>query len=299
MTGSKSRVIIGTMRPPFLVLPPVCVLLGISTAYYAGAVINLYHVILILLGAISAHISVNALNEYSDFKSGLDLKTKPTPFSGGSGTLPKHPDKAGLSLVSGIITFFITIIIGFYFLWLRGIWILPIGGLGLIVIAAYTPFITKKPILCLVSPGLGFGVFMVMGTHFVLAGSYSWASFVVSLVPFFLVNNLLLLNQFPDVEADQSIGRKHFPIVIGRKSSVWVYTAFLVLAYITVFIGFLFGILPLMSFLAYLSILIAVPTVIGAFKYAENISGLIPSLGKNVILNIITPVLLAIGIFVG
>ncbi len=40
---------------------------------------------LALLGAFLAHISVNTLNEYFDFKSGLDLETIKTPFSGGSG----------------------------------------------------------------------------------------------------------------------------------------------------------------------------------------------------------------------
>ena len=37
----------------------------------------------------------------------------------------------------------------------------------------------------------------------------------------FLVNNLLLLNQFPDVQADQSIGRRHFPLVAGRRAAQW------------------------------------------------------------------------------
>jgi len=43
---------------------------------------------LALLGAFLAHVSVNTLNEYYDFKSGLDLETIRTPFSGGSGALP-------------------------------------------------------------------------------------------------------------------------------------------------------------------------------------------------------------------
>ena len=138
-----------------------------------------------------------------------------------------------------------------------------------------------------------------MGTHFVLAGSYSWVSFFASLVPFFLVNNLLLLNQFPDVEADKSIGRKHYPIVIGRKASAWIYTIFLILTYISILIGYLSKNLPLMSFMAFGTIIIAVPTVIDVFKYADNIPKLIPALGKNVLLNIITPLLLAIGLFFG
>jgi len=38
------------------------------------------------------------------------------------------------------------------------------------------------------------------------------------MVPGLLVSDLLLLNQFPDVEADRTVGRKHLPILLGRKN---------------------------------------------------------------------------------
>ncbi len=47
---------------------------------------------------------------------------------------------------------------------------------------------------------------------------------------FFLVSNLLLLNQFPDLEADRSAGRRHLPIVLGRPSSSQVFGYFFELA---------------------------------------------------------------------
>ena len=58
-----------------------------------------------------------------------------------------------------------------------------------------------------------------------------YQAFVASLVPFFLVSNLLLLNQFPDVEADRFAGRKHFPILVGRTVSGYIYISFLIAAY--------------------------------------------------------------------
>ena len=60
---------------------------------------------LIVIGAVSAHISVNMLNEYFDFKSGLDLKTEITAFSGGSGALPDNPEMAGTILIIGLVFF--------------------------------------------------------------------------------------------------------------------------------------------------------------------------------------------------
>jgi len=84
-----SNALIGPMRPNFLVLTPACVLLGIATAFWSGASLDPVIIILILAGALLAHTSVNALNEYHDFKSGLDLVTEATPFSGGTKTLPE------------------------------------------------------------------------------------------------------------------------------------------------------------------------------------------------------------------
>ena len=299
MTKTDQTVIFGPMRLPFLILPPACVALGAGTAVWSGSEINLLYLVLAFVGAVSAHISVNALNEYDDFKSGLDFNTRRTPFSGGSGTLPQRPDKAHVALITGLVALATTAIIGIYFVFVRGPWILPLGVLGLITIAAYTKWLTRNPFFCLIAPGLGFGPLMVMGTHFALTGSYSWTAFVASLVPFFLVSDLLLLNQFPDVEADRGIGRSHLPIVIGRKASVTIYGVFLAGAYASIVLGYLAGVLPLSSLVALVSIALAVTTVRGAARYANDIPQLIPYMGRNVVINILTPVLLAISLFVG
>jgi len=299
MSNSYIELIFGPMRLPFLILNPVCVALGAATAVWTGSELNIYYLIIALVGAVSIHISVNAINEYYDFKSGLDLKTEPTPFSGGSGTLPKSPEKAHFALITGLITLAITAAIGIYFLHVRGLWLLPMGALGLIIVIAYTKWITKSPFLCLIAPGLGFGPLMVMGADFVLSGSYSWTAFAASLVPFFLVSDLLLLNQFPDVEADKGVGRRHLPITIGRRASVKVYGLFLACAYVPIILGYISGVLPLEGFLALASIIIVIPTVIGVAKYSDDITKLIPFMGMNVAINILTPILLAIGLFIG
>jgi 1,4-dihydroxy-2-naphthoate octaprenyltransferase len=57
--------------------------------------------------------------------------------------------------------------------------------------------------------------------------------------------------------------------------------------------------LPKDSLLGLGIVLISVPAFLGAFIYAENIPKLIPFLGLNVIINIVTPVLVAIGLLVG
>jgi 1,4-dihydroxy-2-naphthoate octaprenyltransferase len=286
------------MRLPFLVLPPACVLLGAATAIWTQGTIKPFHFLLAFAGAVAAHISVNALNEYFDFRSGLDLRAQRTPFSGGSGTLPAKPEMAGSTLAVGFVSLAITALIGLYFLIVWGWSILPLGLLGLVLIAAYTPWITHLPFLCLIAPGLGFGLLMVMGTDFVLTGAYTWTGFVASLVPTFLVSDLLLLNQFPDAEADQAVGRRHLPIIVGRRTSSLIYGGFLLLAYLSIVVGVLLALLPVTSLLGLLTLVVAVPTALGAYRYAEDLEKLMRYMGLNILLTVVTPVLVAIGLLI-
>jgi len=299
MTDAAPSPLFGPMRLPFLILTPACVLVGVATAVWSGASISPLPVIVALAGAVAAHISVNALNEYDDFRTGLDFKTQRTPFSGGSGALPGNPGQAHLALLTGVASAMFTVSVGVYFTILRGWGIIPLGLFGLLIIVLYTRWITRSPLLCLIAPGLGFGPLMVMGTHFALTGTYSWTAFVASLVPFFLVSNLLLNNQFPDVAADREIGRPHLPIAWGIRASVRVYILFLALAYLSIVAGVLLRLLPPFALLGLGTLIIAIPTARGASRYAESIPELIPHLGRNVLVVIATPVLLAIGIFIG
>jgi 1,4-dihydroxy-2-naphthoate octaprenyltransferase len=290
--------IIGPMRPPFLILTPACVLLGAGTAFWSTGQFHIWHFILILIGAMAAHISVNALNEYADFRSGLDLRTQRTPFSGGTGTLPAAPEAAPAALTTGLVTLAIAAAVGVYFVVVRGWGILPLGLLGLAVIYFYTNLLLRIPLTSLISPGLGFGTLMVMGTHFCLTGQYTWTAFIASMTPFFLVSNLLLLNQFPDVEPDKTVKRVSYPILIGRRASSRVYAAFIILAYLSIIIGVLLKLLPVWALFGLLTVFLAVPSARGAYRYADDIPNLIPAMGQNVMINVLTPALIAVGLFI-
>jgi len=295
----RKKVLLGPMRIPFLILAPACVVLGYGATFWERGRVHPLYFALSLLGAITAHISVNALNEYFDFKSSLDFRTNKTPFSGGSGTLPSSPEAARYALVTGLGSLAITVLVGLYFLIIRGLALLPIGLLGVVIILAYTVWLTRQPLFCLIAPGLGFGLLMVMGTHFVLTGEYSMTAFVASLVPFFLVSDLLLLNQFPDIEADRQVGRRHFPILLGPRSSAFIYGAFLLFAFSSIGIGVILGFLPGSALLGLAPVVIAVPTFRGVLRYGEDMSKLIGYMGLNVLLTVLAPVLVAIGLLIG
>lgn len=287
------------MRGPFLLLVLSCVLLGVSTAWFSQRTVNIGLAFLALLGGLCAHVSVNVFNEYFDFRSGLDSRTTRTPFSGGSGTLQKLPELAPIALALAIGTFAITAAIGLYFVSLRGLDLLWVGIPGLVAVAAYTPLLVFNPLACLISPGLGFGTCMVMGTNYALGGGYTITSFIASLVPFFLVSNLLLLNQFPDVGPDKSVGKRHLLTLYGLNAGSWVYALFMVGTYLAIIGGVFAGKLPYWSLLGLLTAPLAASTVRGVFVNRESTEKLIPSLGKNVVVNLATPVFVAIGLFVG
>lgn len=289
--------ILGPMRLPFLILTPACVVLGLATAIWTSGQVSYGRFVLALIGAFSAHISVNAFNEYFDYRTGLDFKTERTPFSGGSGTLPQRPEFARHTLVTAVVTFMATMLIGVCFLFVSGPALLPLGVLGLLLIFGYTPWFTRNRLLCLLAPGTGFGLFMVMGTDFVLTGEYSMTAFFASLVPFFLVSNLLLLNQFPDVDADKSIGRSHFPGVAGKRTSSFIYTGFVLMTYLSIIYGVDLHYLPETSMLGLITFIPAMFVCIAAYRHADDIQKLIPYMGMNVIINIATPLLMAVGMF--
>jgi 1,4-dihydroxy-2-naphthoate octaprenyltransferase len=293
------KVAIQTTRPSFLILTPICVFLGLSTSLASLSPINPITFFIILIGAIFAHISVNTLNEYYDFKSGLDLITDKTQFSGGSGALPNNPDMAKSILVIGLISLMITIVIGLYLILISGPLILPIGIAGITLIVTYTQWLNRSPLLCLIAPGLAFGILMVVGTQVILTGEYHQLPWLVSLIPFFLINNLLLLNQYPDIKADSSVGRNTFPIAFGIKSSNVIYAMFMTCAYSLIVVLIVKGYLPKLSSVALTPMLLSLFALRGMIKWTSAIGEHPQYMGANVAAATLTPLLLSLSIIMG
>ena len=101
-------------RPQFLTLSVVLAFLGTAIAWYDGY-FNLWHALLAGIGLVLTHASVNILNDYFDFRSGIDLATKRTPFSGGSGILPAGLLTPRQVLWLGMVALLLAVPIGIYF----------------------------------------------------------------------------------------------------------------------------------------------------------------------------------------
>ena len=217
-------------RPQFLLLCVVLAFLGTSIAWYDGY-FHLGYAVLAFAGLLLAHISVNAFNDYFDYKSGIDLETKRTPFSGGTGILPAALLKPRQVLWFGLGSFLLTIPIGIYFVIARGWLLLPLLIVAAVCVYLYTPFILKRrwPEW---SPGLGLGILPILGVYFVQTSAYTWPVVVASIPSGFLVHNLLLLNEFPDTEADRKADRKTLPITMGKARAGIVYSVLTVVVYL-------------------------------------------------------------------
>ncbi len=280
------------IRAPFLPLSVVLAFLGACIAWYDGA-FHLGYAFIAGFGILLAHISVDVFNEYFDYKSGVDLNTERTPFSGGSGALPAGLITSRQALWLGVGTLVAIVPIGIYFTVVRGWALLPLLLVAAACIVLYTPFILKMgwPEW---APGLGLGTLPVLGAYFVQTAAYTLPAVIAAIPSGILVHNLLLLNEFPDVEADRKAGRRTLPIVIGKARASIVYSVLTGLVYVWIIGGVVAGQMPVFSLIALLTLPMAIKAIRGALKPEER-SKLLPAMANNVQVVLLTQLLLGVG----
>ncbi len=282
-------------RPQFLLLSVVLVLLGTAISCHQGH-FDWLRFILTMLGLVMAHASVNILNDYFDYKSGIDLETPRTPFSGGSGLLPQGLLEPRGVYWYGIGCLLAALLIGIYLTAVSGWQLLPLVIVGGVVIYFYTTYLTKWMAGELWA-GLGLGTLPVLGTYFVQTGGYSLEALVGSLAPGFLTANLLFLNEFPDLEADKKGGRYHIVIALGRRRSCYLYAGLMAMTYLCIVAGVVCRLMPPLTLIGLLSAPIALKAIRTTFKHHDDLQKMIPALGANVITVLSTDALLALGYF--
>ena len=291
MSPSKLKVWFLVTRPQYLLLPVVLVFLGTSIAWYDDA-FHLGHALLALVGLLLAHICVNAFNDYFDYRSGVDLATKRTPFSGGTGILPAGLLKPRQVLWFGLVSFLLTIPIGVYFIIVSGWLLLPLLIIGAISILIYTPLLLKMgwPEW---AAGAGLGTLPVLGAYFIQTGDYTLPVLIASIPSGILVHNLLLLNEFPDTEADSKGGRRTLPIAAGKRKASIVYSVLTGIVYLWI-IGIAVAEQEPFLLIALLTLPLAIKAIQGALQYQE-MSRLVPAMVNNVLVVLLTQLLLGIG----
>jgi len=283
-------------RPQFLLLSVVLAFLGISVAWYDGY-FHLGYALLTFLGLLLCHISVNVLNDYFDYESGIDLEVKRTPFSGGSGILPTARLKPRQVLWFGLGSIILAVPIGVYFVLARGWDLLPLLIVGALCAVLYTPLITKVGFPEW-APGLGMGTLPVLGAYFIQTTVYTLPAVIAAIPSGILVHNLLLLNEFPDVEADGKAGRKTMPILIGRTKAWMVYTALTIIVYLWIIGWVIAGQMPAFALIALLTLPFAIKAIRGGRKH-DDMNRLVPAMANNVMVVLLTQFLLGVGYILG
>ena len=278
-------------RAPFLLLPPTLVASGAAAAAWNGS-FSWLHTVLALVGLVVLHMAVNIFNEWSDMRTGIDLNTERTPFSGGSGTLPAGGMSLRAALVFGLICAGVGLAIGLWFFAKLGWVLVPIFVAGAVSVLAYTDFLARIGI-GEIAAGFGLGLGPVIGTALVQDGRWSTAAVAAAIPAFFMTFNLLLLNEFPDEEADRAGGRKNLVLLLGRARAAWVYAIAALAVPASLVVAVVVGVLPPLALVALLpSLLLAKPL---QWVFADPSQPVpIPALGANVIWNLTTNSLIAI-----
>jgi len=283
-------------RPQFLTLSIVLAFLGTTVAWYDGY-FNLWHALLAGIGLVLTHASVNILNDYFDFRSGIDLAARRTPFSGGSGILPAELLSPRQVLWLGIVMLVLAVPIGIYFVIIRGWQLLPLLIVAAFFIVLYSPIILKRP-WPEWAAGAGLGALPILGTYFAQTGAYTCTAAVACIPSAFLVHNLLLLNEFPDVEADMLAKRKTVPISIGKKRAAIFYSAVAIALYLWIIGWVAARVMPVWTLLALLTLPLTIRAINGA-RHHDDAAKLMPAMAANVMTVLLTQLLMGIGYILG
>ncbi len=287
-------------RPQFLLLSVVLAFLGACIAWYDGY-FHLGHALLAFFGFLLCHISVNTLNDYFDYRSGIDLETKRTPFSGGSGILPPSLLPPRQVFWFGLVSLLLAIPIGVYFVMTldRGWFLLPLLLVAAVCTIVYTPSITKLawPEW---APGIGFGILAILGFYFVQTATFTLPVVIASIPSTILAHNLLLINEFPDTEADRKAGRKTTPITMGKAKASILYSVLTVIVYLWIIGGVVATlitgsvVMPSYCLIALLTIPFAIKAIRASMQY-QDMGKLVSAMANNVLVTLLTQLLLGIG----
>jgi 1,4-dihydroxy-2-naphthoate octaprenyltransferase len=281
-------------RPQFLLLAVMLVAHASALAAWQGS-FDLVRALLAGVALVLMHGSVNALNDWHDWhKTGIDKATPRTPFSGGSGLIPAGRITAQQALVVGVVTLAGGCAIGLYLAWLAGWQLLALGVAGALMIVLYTPVFNKLG-LGEIFAGLGLGLLPVLGTYFLLTGRFDTVAWVSGIPAFCLTYNLLLLNEFPDVEADKAGGRRHMITLLGKKGGRWLYSAMEIAAYVVLVIGVVTGVLTPWALLGLGGAVFAARAIKGAMTDYEDFGKTVAAQGANVVAVLSTNALLFVG----
>jgi 1,4-dihydroxy-2-naphthoate polyprenyltransferase len=282
-------------RPHTLTAAFVPVLLGAALSLKHGTIhFGLFFAMLIASLLIQA--ATNMFNEYYDFKRGLD--NEHSVGIGGSivrdGIKPKTVMQIALSLYGTSLLLGVYICINSsWWLALVGLICMAVGYLysGGPLPIAYTPFGE-------LFSGFFMGMLIILITFFILTGTVTSTSVLISVPILVLVGAINFSNNIRDLEGDKENGRKTLAILLGKKKAVQLLGYMFVFSFLWVF-GLIFTqVAPIWTGIVLLSIPKAIKAIRG-FNEGHLPIQMAPAMKATAQTNTIFGFLLAIGIFIG
>ncbi len=191
--------------------------------------------VLTLIGAVCVHGATNLINDYFDYKSGVDRPGAPTTL------YRPHPLVQGLISPRAVLwvslgLYAIAALIGLALIALRGVELLWFIVIGAIASFFYTAGPIKYKYIALgeFSVFLMWGPVIVGGTYFVQRGSLSPEAVLIS-VPFgLLVALVLLANNLRDIAYDRSAGITTIGTLLGQQKTRALYQGLILTAYLAI-----------------------------------------------------------------
>ena len=285
------------IRIRFLLASIIAVSVGLAINWWQNTSIDIFDATLTFAGVMALHASVDLLNDFWDFKRGIDTKTPKTKMSGGTGVLPEGLLKPSSVYRAGIAFLIIGTIVGGYFVVTDGIIIAMILGFAILSIYFYS---TK-----IVDSGLGEffvavkGSMIVIGTLFIQSGQITIESVLAGIVVGSLSSLVLFIASFPDHDADKSKGRKTLVIAVGKKKAVNLFWIFPFVSYCSIIVGVSIGLFPLITLISFLSVPIMIKSGIGLKKNYDSVDELVPSMSSTLMFSRITGILFVLSFLIG
>lgn len=240
---------------PFLTASVVPFFIGTACATYRHHIFHLTAALLGVLSLIGLHLAANVLNDYYDYKSGNDAVNKKwSSFNGGSRVIQDELLSPRQVLSLGLVCLGIAVVIGLTLFFLIENWFLfVLGGVGVLCGVGYTmpPFKWGYRGIGELVIGLAFGPLIVFGAHFIQIQEIHPYSFVVGIPIGLLIMTVLLINEIPDLEADQRVEKKTWVVLFKEKGSVSIAVSSIILAYIFILIGIIIRFIPIGSLIVF------------------------------------------------
>ncbi len=310
--ATEGQLWLRALRAPFLVASVLPFFVGVLAAYQAANVFDPLLFSLSLVGVILFHLATNMLNDNFDYRSGNDLAVEhQNPFAGGSRVLLTGRVNVNEHLAVALTLFAAGIAIGLLIFSLLGGFGTPAGQLLFVigVIGAGTVYSYVGPPLKLANRGLGevfvglaFGPLVVIGAFLVQTGTVTLGAVFLSFSMGLLVAAILWINEFPDVSADVSVGKRTLMSRVGPERAVNVYVGLVAAAFLMPVLASLFGLVPPTTLLTLLALPFAVRAARGLRANYQDPHALIPSnagtIGFTVVFSILLLVGLALGIWI-